>query len=85
MVVFLALRPMGFGTLHGLLAQRLLKQGYQYRGLHKAFSGFCRRCYGLVSGFRVGLKSLFCLGLWESEFCGGLVYVLGRIAGSGGF
>ena len=74
-----------FNTRGGLLTRRLLGQGCRCRRLRKAFSGFCGRYYDLVSGFRVGLRSLLRQGLSEPDFCGDLVCGLGRIVGSGGF
>ena len=40
------------------LIAKLLKQGYRYHKLRKAFSKFYRRHYELISKFNVGLKSL---------------------------
>ena len=74
-----------FGTRNGLLTQRLLRQGYRYRGLRKTFSGFYGRYCGLVSGFRVGLGSLLRRGLSGPGFCGGLVCRLKKIVGSNNF
>ena len=74
-----------FGTRNGLLTRRLLRQGYRYHKLRKAFSKFYRRYCGLVSGFQVGLKSLLRQGLSEPDFYGDLVCGLGRIVGSNGF
>ena len=74
-----------FNTRGKLLTQKLLKQGYRYHKLRKPFSKFYRRCCGLVSGFRVGLKSLLPQGLSEPDFCGGLMYKLRKIVGSSGF
>ena len=75
----------GFGTRGGLLTQKLLKQGYRYRKLRKAFSKFYRRYYDLVSKFQVGLESLLRRGLLEPDFYGDLVCRLKRIVGSGSF
>ena len=74
-----------FNTRGGLLTQRLLKQGYRCHKLRKTFSKFCGRCCGLVSGFRVGLKSLLRQGLSEPDFYGDLVYKLKKIVGSNNF
>ena len=71
----------GFNTRGGLLARRLLGQGYWCRRLRRAISGFC----GLVSEFRVGLESLLCHGFSEPGFYGGLVCGFGKIVGSGSF
>ena len=65
-----------FNTRNKLLTQKLLKQGYRYHKLRKTFSKIYRRYYDLISKFQLGLKSLLCHGLWESEFYGDLVYKL---------
>ena len=46
-----------FNTRNKLLTQKLLKQGYQYHKLRKAFSKFYRRYYDLISKLQVGIKS----------------------------
>ena len=63
-----------FNTRNKLLTQKLLKQGYQYHKLRKAFSKFYRRYYDLISKFQVGVKFLSRQGLSELEFYGDLVY-----------
>ena len=50
------------------LTAKLIKQGYRYHKLRKAFSKFYRRHYELISKFNVGLKSLLHQGLSEPEF-----------------
>ena len=72
-------------TLKSFLTQKLLKQGYQYHNLHKAFSKLYRRYYDLISKFQVGLKSLLRQRLSEPDFYGGLVYKLKKIVGSNNF
>ena len=52
-----------FGTRNKLLTQKLLGQGCRCHRLRKAFSEFYRRCFGLISKFQVGLKSLLRQGL----------------------
>ena len=64
-----------------MLNDKLLKQGYQYQKLRKAFSKFYRRHYELISKFNVGLKSLLHQGLSEPEFYGDLVYKFKNIRG----
>ena len=49
------------------LTAKLLKQGYRYHKLRKAFSKFYRRHYELISKFNVGLKSLLHQGLSFSK------------------
>ena len=65
-----------FNTRNKCLTAKLLKQGYRYHKLRKAFSKFYRRHYELISKFNVGLKSLLHQGLSEPEFYGDLVYKL---------
>ena len=48
-----------FNTRNKCLTAKLLKQGYRYYKLRKAFSKFYRRHYELISKFNVGLKSLY--------------------------
>ena len=75
----------GFNTRNKLLTQKLLKQGCRCRGLRKTFSGFYKRCCGLISKFQVGLGSLLRRGLSGPGFCGGLVCGLKKIVGSNNF
>ena len=63
-----------FNTRNQILTAKLLKQGYRYHKLRKAFSKFYRRLYDLISKFNVGLKSLLKQGLLEPEFDGDVVY-----------
>ena len=57
-----------FNTRNKCLTAKLLKQGYLYHKLRKAFSKFFRRHYEFISKFNVGLKSLLHHGLSELEF-----------------
>ena len=66
-----------FNTRNKCLHAKLLKQGYRYHKLRKAFSKFYRRHYELISKFNVGLRSLLHQGLSEPEFYGDLVYKFG--------
>ena len=68
-----------FNTRNKCLTAKLLKQGYRYHKLRKAFSKFYRRHYELISNFNVGLKSLLHQGLSEPEFYGDLVYKFKKI------
>ena len=54
-----------FNTRNKCLTAKLLKQGYRYHKLRKAFSKFYCRHNELVSEFNVGLKSLLQQGLSE--------------------
>ena len=70
-----------FNTRNKCLTAKLLKQGYRYHKLRKAFSKFYRRHYELISKFNVGLKLLLQQGLSEPEFYGDLVYKFKKIRG----
>ena len=70
-----------FNTRNKCLTAILLKEGYRYHKLRKAFSKFYRRHYELISIFNVGLKSLLHQCLSEPEFYGDLVYKFKKIRG----
>ena len=74
-----------FNARNWCLTAGLLRRCCRCRGLRGAFSGFCRRRCGLVSGFSVGLESLLLQGLSEPEFCGDLVCRFGKIRGMADF
>ena len=59
-------------TRNKVLTTKLLRHGYRYHKLRKAFSKFYRRHLDLVSK-NAGLKTLL-QGLSEPEFYGDLVY-----------
>ena len=63
-----------FNTRNKVWTAKLLKQGYRYHKIHKAFSKFCRWHLDIVSKNNVGLKTLLLQGLSELEFYGDLVY-----------
>ena len=67
------------------LTAKLLKQGYRYHKLRKAFSKFDRQHHELVSKFNVELKSLLHQGLSEPKFYGDLVYKFKKIIGRADF
>ena len=46
-----------FNTRNKVLTAKLLRQGYRYHKLRKAFSKFYRRHFDIVSKYNVGLKS----------------------------
>ena len=48
-----------FNTRNRYLTAKLLKQGYRYHKLRKAFSMFYRRHYKLISKFNVGLNHFY--------------------------
>ena len=70
-----------FNIRNKCLTAKLLKQGYRYHKLRKAFSKFYRRHYEWISKFNVGLKSLLHQGLSKPEFHGDLVYKFKKIMG----
>ena len=70
-----------FHTRNKVLTAKLLRQGYRYHILRKAFSKFYRRHFDIVSKYNVGLKTLLLQGLLEPEFYGDLVYKFGKIIG----
>ena len=77
-----------FNARNKCLTAKLLKQGYRYHKLRKAFfSKFYRRYYELILKFNVGFKSLLHQGLLEPEFYGYLVFkkIMGRTDFSGPF
>ena len=68
-----------FNARNKCLTTKLLKQGYRYHKLRKAFSKFYRRHYALISKFNVGFNFLLHQGLSEKEFNGDLVYKFKKI------
>ena len=57
-----------------VLTAKLLRQGYRYFKLRKAFSKFYRRHSALVEKYSISLKTLLQQGISEPEFYGDLVY-----------
>ena len=74
-----------FNTRNKVLTAKLLRQGYRYHKIRKAFSKFYRRHFDIVSKYDVGLKTLLLQGLSESEFYGDLVYKFSEIIGKNDF
>ena len=68
-----------FNNRNKVLTAKLLRQGYRYHKLHKAFSKFYRRHFDIVSKYNVGLKTLLLQGLSEPEIYGNLVYTFRKI------
>ena len=75
----------GFTTRNKVLTVKLLRQGYSYHKLCKAFSRFYRRHFDIVSKYNVGLKTLLLQGLSEPEFYGDLVCKFRKIIGKKNF
>ena len=57
-------------TRNKVLTAKLLRQGYRYHKIRKAFPKFNRRHFDIVSKYNVGLKTLLLQGLSETEFYG---------------
>ena len=74
-----------FNTRNKVLAAKLLRQGYRYHKLRKAFSKFYRRHFDIVSKYNVGLKTLLLQGLSEPNFYDDLVYKFRKIIGKNDF
>ena len=65
-----------FNTGNKILTAKLLRQGYRYHKIRKAFSKFYWRHFDIVSKHNVGLKTLLLQGLSEADFYVDLVYKL---------
>ena len=64
---------------------KLLRQGYRYFKLRKAFSKFYRRHSALVEKYNVDPKTLLEQNISEREFYGELVYRFRKIVGKSNF
>ena len=67
------------------LTAKLLRQGYRYFKLHKAFSKFYCRHSALLEKYSISLKTLLQQGISEPEFYGDLVYRFRKIIGKSNF
>ena len=67
------------------LTAKLLRQGYRYFKLRKAFSKFYRRHSALLEKYSVSLKTLLQQGISEPEFYGDSVYRFRKIVGKSNF
>ena len=68
-----------FNYRNKFLTAKLLKQGYRYHKLRKAFSIFYRRHFELIEKYHVSLKKLMQQGICNPEFYGDLVYKFKKI------
>ena len=59
-----------FNTRNKVLTAKLLRQGYRYHKIHKAFSKFYRRHFDIVSKYNVGLKRLLLEAFQNLNFMG---------------
>ena len=67
-----------FKNRNKFLTAKLLKQGYRYHKLRKAFSKFYRRHFELIEKYHASLKKLMQQGISNPEFYGDLVLNLKR-------
>ena len=74
-----------FNYRNKALTAKLLRQGYRYFKLRKAFSKFYRRHSALVEKYSVSLKTLLQQGISEPEFYDDLVYRFRKIVGKSNF
>ena len=63
------------------LTAKLLKQGYRYHKIRKAFSKFYHRHSEFIVKYNIGLKTLLHQDISEPIFNGDLVYKFKRIIG----
>ena len=68
-----------------LFLTKLLKQGYRYHKIRKAFSKFYHRHSELIVKYNIGLKTLLQQGISELIFYGNLVHKFIRIVGKPNF
>ena len=74
-----------FNNRNLFLTAKLLKQGYGYHRIRKAFSKFYHRHSELIVKYNIGLKTLLQQGISEPIFYGDLVYKFKRIFGKPNF
>ena len=74
-----------FNNRNLFLTAKLLKQGYRYHKIRKAFSRFYHRHSELIVKYNIGLKTLLQRGISEPIFYGDLVYKFKRIVGKPNF
>ena len=74
-----------FNYRNKTLTAKLLRQGYRYFKLRKAFSKFYCRHSALLEKYSVSLKTLLQQGISEPEFYGDLVYRCRKIVGKSKF
>ena len=67
------------------LSAKLLKQGYRYHKIRKAYSKFYHRHSELIVQYNIGLKTLLQQGISEPILYGDLVFKFKRIVGKSNF
>ena len=68
-----------FNNRNLFLTAKLLKQGYRYHKIRKAFSKFYHRHSELIVKYNIGLNTILQQGISEPIFYGDLVYKFNRI------
>ena len=68
-----------FNNRNLILTAKLLKQGFRYHKIRKAFSKFYHRDSELIVKYNIGLKTLLQQGISEPIFYGDLVHKFKRI------
>ena len=71
-----------FNNRNKFLTAKLLKQGYRYHKLRKAFSKFYYRHIELIKKYHVSQKKIMQQGICNPEFYGELVYKFKKIIGN---
>ena len=74
-----------FNCRNKALTVKLIRQGYRYFKLRKAFSKFYRRHSALVEKCNVSLKTLLQQGISEPEFYDDFVYRFRKLVGKSNF
>ena len=74
-----------FNNRNIFLTAKLLKQGYRYHKIRKAFSKFYHRRTELIVKYNIRLKTLLQQGISEPIFYGDLVYKFKPIVGRSNF
>ena len=64
-----------FNNRNLFLTAKLLKQGYRYHKIRKAFSKFYHSHSELIVKYKIGLKTLLQQGISEPILYGDLVYI----------
>ena len=70
-----------FNNRNFFLTSKLIKQGYRYHKIRKAFSKCYHRHKELIVKYNIGLKTLLQQGISEPIFYGDLVYKFKGIVG----
>ena len=74
-----------FNNRNLFLTAKLLKQGYRYHKIRKAFSEFYHRHSELIVKYNIGLQTLLQQGILEPIFYGDLADKFKRIVGKPNF